>query len=108
MDGAMPPLPLPRGPTSAHVLGALRRAPHVLDPFTPPAPDDPLADDDLQLPLSPCCERHSRGFDGVDERGGWEPSLLAFRAQLEGRFERAPEPAVPPLARSKLPPAEDM
>ncbi len=51
----------------------------------PPAPDDA---EDLQLALYCCYELHYRGFDGVDERWEWEPSLLAFRAALERRFER--------------------
>ena len=44
--------------------------------------------EDLQLALYCCYELHYRGFDGVDERWEWEPSLLALRAELERRFER--------------------
>ena len=103
----MPALPSPRGATSAFVIDALRRSPAALDRFTPPAPDEPLADDDLQLALYVCYELHYRGFDGVDERWEWEPSLLAFRAMLEAEFERALEAAVPPY-RSDLPAADEM
>ena len=43
--------------------------------------------DDLHLALYCCYELHYRGFEGVDDRWEWEPSLLAFRAELERRFE---------------------
>src|SRR5215210_4637558 len=104
----MPPLPPSRGAISTFVLDALRRDPHALAPFRPPTPSDPLSDDDLQLALYVCYELHYRGFDGVDERWEWEPSLLALRAQLEAQFERALEEAVPPLAASELPAAGEM
>ena len=32
-------------------------------------------------------ELHYRGFEGVDERWEWEPSLLALRSVLEDIFE---------------------
>ena len=47
------------------------------------APDD---DEDLHLALYCCYELHYRGFDNVDERWEWEPSLLALRATLERHF----------------------
>ena len=47
---------------------------------------DPLVDDDLHLALYVMYELHYRGFAGVDEAWEWEPSLLAFRAELERAF----------------------
>jgi hypothetical protein len=48
---------------------------------------DPLDDDDLQLALYTCYELHYEGFEGVDERWEWEPSLIAARGRLERAFE---------------------
>jgi hypothetical protein len=107
-SGPMPPLPPSRGATSAHILDALRREPHALEPFEVPEPADPLSDDDLQLTLYVCYELHYRGFEGVDERWEWEPSLLALRAQLEARFERALEAEVPAAGAGELPAPEEM
>jgi hypothetical protein len=56
---------------------------------------DPLADLDLQLALYVAYELHYAGFDGVDERWEWAPSLLTFRAALERPFEAAVEALVP-------------
>ena len=83
----MPRLPAPRGPISEFVLAALREPPHELRAFAMALPSDVLADDDLQLALYCLYELHYRGFDGVDERWEWEPSLLAFRGALERAFE---------------------
>jgi hypothetical protein len=77
----VPILPEPRGGASAALLTALCDAPHTL---TLPDPDDA---EDLQLALYCCYELHYRGFDGVDERWEWEPSLLALRSVLEDIFE---------------------
>jgi hypothetical protein len=105
----MPVLPESRGATSAFLLDALRRAPHMLEPFElPPVDGDPLADDDLQLALYVCYELHYRGFEAVDERWEWEPSLLGLRRELETRFERALEAAVPPAGAGELPSPEEM
>src|SRR3954454_6555369 len=104
----MPSLPPSRGAISTFVLDALRREPHALEPLELSAPADALADDDLQLALYVCYELHYRGFDGIDERWEWEPSLLALRAALEAQFERALEAAVPSLDPSDLPAAEEM
>ncbi len=78
----MPTLPLPRGPVSEALLAALRDPPHQLDLDT----GEPEYED-LHLALYCCYELHYRGFDGVDDGWEWEPSLLAFRAQLERHFE---------------------
>ena len=99
----MPQLPAVRGPLSAFVVDALTSAPHDLS--RPPAVEtrDAVTDDDLQLALYCCYELHYRGFDDVDERWEWAPSLLAFRATLETVFEAAlvavvgePDERVPP------------
>jgi len=52
-------------------------------------PEDPLADEDLQLALYLCYELHYRGLPGVSELWEWEPSLLAARRELEQPFEMA-------------------
>jgi hypothetical protein len=77
----VPVLPQPRGAAGSALLSALSSPPSVLDA---PAPDD---FEDLQLALYCCYELHYRGFDGVDPRWEWEPSLLAFRGALEREFE---------------------
>jgi Iron-containing redox enzyme len=69
------------------LLNELRAPAHRLPPIALPEPADPLADDDLQLALYALYELHYRGFDGVDERWEWEPSLLAVRSVLEDIFE---------------------
>ena len=78
----MSSLPQPRGPVSEVLLSALRRPPHALD-----VPEGEIEAEDLQLALYCCYELHYRGFEGVDDRWEWEPSLLAFRGELERRFE---------------------
>ena len=94
MPEVAPLLPTPRGPISAQLLAALVQPPHDLG--LPPATDeDPLGGEDSQLALYCCYELHYRGFDGVDERWEWLPALLAFRQELEARFEAALEAAVP-------------
>jgi hypothetical protein len=82
-------LPHPRGPLSTHVLSALGEVPHELPPVGMPRIADPLTDHDLQLALYCCYELAYRGFDGVDERWEWNPSLIRFRGQLETLFEDA-------------------
>jgi hypothetical protein len=67
---------------SEALFAGLRQAPHRLG-----EPSGTIAHEDLHLALYCCYELHYRGFEGVDERGEWEPSLLAFRAELERRFE---------------------
>ncbi|MDA0167264.1 iron-containing redox enzyme family protein [Solirubrobacter ginsenosidimutans] len=61
----------------------MRKPPHALAGV----PGD-AGPEDLQLALYCCYELHYRGFEGVDDRWEWEPSLLALRAELERRFER--------------------
>src|SRR3954469_14876692 len=84
-----PPLPQPRGPLSEHVLRALTQAPHDLPP-APPATGHVLrGDDDFHLTLYCLYELHFRGFQGVDDRWEWDPSLLRVRRKLESCFEEA-------------------
>jgi Iron-containing redox enzyme len=92
----MSSLPAPRGPLSEAVFDALRQAPHGLS-----AMPDAADDEDLHLALYCCYELHYRGFDGVDDRWEWEPSLLELRGELEHRFEgelneRVGPPGEPP------------
>ena len=72
----MSSLPRPRGEVTERLFAALRKPPHAVDPVT-----TPVADEDLQLALYCCYELHYRGFEGVDDRWEWEPSLLALRAR---------------------------
>jgi hypothetical protein len=90
----VPVLPEPRGELSAYLLGELRAPVHALSAVPPVRPSDPLADEDVQLALYCLYELHYRGFGGVDESWEWEPSLLAFRAELERAFEGAVRDAV--------------
>src|SRR3954454_14151135 len=78
----MSALPTPRGPLTEMLLDVLRQAPHEL-----PALPDAADEEDLHLALYCCYELHYRGFDGVDARWEWEPSLLGLRGALERRFE---------------------
>ena len=78
-------LPGPRGPLTGFLLDHLHQPPHPL-PRGPRPADDPLYGDDAALALYVLYELHYRGFEGVDDRWEWEPSLLAFRARLEERF----------------------
>jgi hypothetical protein len=88
-------LPSPRGPISEALLAALVDAPGHRGLHTQEPTAAPLGDDDLHLALYLCYELHYRGLPGVDERWEWEPELLAFRAELEQRFENALLDAVP-------------
>jgi hypothetical protein len=55
---------------------------------------DPLSDQDLQLALYLCYELHYRGLPGVADEWEWEPTLLAWRRDLEAAFEAALSAAV--------------
>src|SRR5918992_12830 len=81
-------LPLPRGPVTAMLVDELSRPPQDLPAgpdatFTSPGAPAPaevaLTDEDLQLALHVCYELHYQGFDEVDDRWEWHPSLLALR-----------------------------
>ena len=97
----MAKLPDPRGELSEYLLSELRFPVHgLVSPPAPVAAADVLSDEDLQLALYCCYELHYRGFEGVDDDWEWEPSLLAFRGELERIFEAAVRGAVgdPPAA----------
>ena len=98
-------LPAPRGEISAWLIDALARPVAALPCLPLPGFEDPLADDDFQVALYVCYELHYRGFADVDERWEWEPSLLAFRARLEDRFDAALHPSVP-FPRDAIPAGE--
>jgi hypothetical protein len=90
-------LPDPRGPLSAALVERLPLAVTELSrPVIGPAVD-PLAEDDLQLALFLCHELHYGGFEGVDDEWEWQPSLVAFRNELErAMVERLIAEAGPP------------
>ena len=81
-------LPLSRGPLSDYLLERLRWQPHALVdvPEVGSTVLDPLVDDDLHLALYLCYELHYLGWAGVQDGWEWEPSLLAFRRELEDCF----------------------
>ena len=87
-DTRPPPLPPPRGPISAWLTERLREDPDERVDHPVPPSDDPWADDH-QLALYVCYELHYRGFAGVAAQWEWDPSLLAFRAELESGFLHA-------------------
>jgi Iron-containing redox enzyme len=78
-----PQLPEPRGPASHALIGYLRGTER------PPEAGriDGADANDLQLALYVAYELHYRSFDGVDDRMEWDPAVLAFRSELERRFE---------------------
>jgi hypothetical protein len=57
---------------------------------------DLLTDDDAQLALTVCYELHYESFAGVDDGWEWDPTLLGFRAGLEGAFVNRLEDEVGP------------
>jgi hypothetical protein len=89
-----PDLPLPRGPLSEFLAGALALPAHALGQ-APAAAGSPLDGEDFQLSLYLLYELHYRGFTGVDELWEWNPSLVAIRAALERAFEDALRRALP-------------
>jgi Iron-containing redox enzyme len=96
-------LPPPRGELSEALLAVIAEPPgdHEGRLGSVPMPTgEALSGEDLQLALYLCYELHYRGLPGVDERWEWSPRLLAFRAALEERFERALLEAVPMEAAS--------
>ncbi len=88
-------LPTPRGPVTATLFEELASPPHGFDPPPVSATRPAVEDEDLQLALFTCYELHYQGFDEVDDRWEWEPSLLATRQLLERRFEDGLAEAVP-------------
>jgi hypothetical protein len=94
---AAPPLPSPRGPLTAFLFERLHAPPGALK-GAPDTVDDPLDGEDASLALYCCYELHYRGFDGVDARWEWEPSLLALRQRLEQAFEARVAEVAGPVA----------
>jgi hypothetical protein len=95
---APPQLPEPRGPLSEVVLAALAEPAHELPPVPPATGDVLQGDEDFHLTLYCLYELHYRGFEGVDDRWEWEPSLLRVRQKLENCFEEALRAAIPTSA----------
>jgi pyrroloquinoline quinone (PQQ) biosynthesis protein C len=92
-------LPRPRGPFSEAVQARLEGRSGALPPVG--AEIDVLADDDLQLALWMLYELHYRGFDGhVDLE--WDPGTIAWRRELESRFETALRAATAPYVDEAL------
>lgn len=87
-------LPAPRGPISSVVIETLRsRPPGVMAPVH--IDDDPLIGDDFHLGLYLLYELHYTAIEGVDPDWEWDPALLAFRAELERRFQSELQQMVP-------------
>jgi Iron-containing redox enzyme len=86
-----PLLPDARGRLSEWIIERLNSSPgEPVRPYAlPPLDDDPMFGDDFHLALYVCYELHYRGFQGVDERWEWDPSVLAFRSSLEKAFTAA-------------------
>src|SRR5436305_2015799 len=79
-----PKLPRAVGPLSSAVIDALRGRPALHDrPIDVPLYEADPYGLDLQLALYICYELHFRGFDGVNPRWEWNPSLLRARGRLE-------------------------
>jgi hypothetical protein len=90
-----PPLPRPRGPLSAYLVELLRGAPGAVGGDAPGAAGDPVEGEDGPLALYVLYELNYRGFEGVDGRWEWDPSLLALRRRVEEAFERRLRDLVP-------------
>ena len=98
-------LPRPRGPLSEAVHARLEGRPHEL-----PALDtalDVLSDDDLHLALWMHYELHYRGFDGCADLE-WDPGTIAWRRELESRFESALRSATAPYVEDALGCSDDV
>lgn len=82
-----PSLPTARGPLTAALFAHWATG----RPLAIRVPDgaDPLTDDDFHLALWCCYQLHHTGFDGVEDDLEWELATLAFRDELERRFEAA-------------------
>ena len=78
-------LPRARGPFSEEMLGLFAGA--GVRSERPPAPEDPLGDDDLHLALYLAYELHYRGLPGVSDDLEWDAPVLAVRRGLESMFE---------------------
>ena len=82
-----PKLPHAVGPLSSAIIDAVRGRPALHDrPIDIPMYEADPYGLDLQLALYICYELHYRGFDGVNPRWEWNPSLLRARGRLEETF----------------------
>jgi Iron-containing redox enzyme len=88
-------LPAPRGPIStalfACLLGEPGPVPSQLVELVDTLPEttaDARSDEDVQISLWTCYGLTYDGFEDVDARWEWQPSLLAVRGGLEAVFER--------------------
>ena len=88
-------LPAPRGPVSTALFDCLSGAPGPVPSLLTELVDalrattaDARSDEDVQISLWVCYGLTYAGFDDVDERWEWQPSLLAVRGGLEAVFER--------------------
>lgn len=83
LPARVPMLPQARGGLTEQLFAQLRRPPGRLRAF-----GEPEDFEDAALALYVMYELHYRGFDDVDERWEWQPSVLQTRAELESTFER--------------------
>lgn len=81
-------LPSPRGPLSSALFSLLKKPPHDLPGEVRELVGAPDAED-AQITLFACYALHYAGFDDVDSRWEWSPSLLSIRGALEDHFERS-------------------
>jgi Iron-containing redox enzyme len=90
-----PALPSPRGPLSEELIVSLRGGPVIAEPLS--RGSGGVFGEDHQLALYVLYELHYRGFQDVDDRLEWDPSLLRLRAALEADFEARLREEIPSL-----------
>src|SRR5918995_3486418 len=90
-----PALPSPRGPLSEELIVSLRGGPAIAEPLS--RGSGGVFGEDHQLALYVLYELHYRGFQDVDDRLEWDPSLLRLRAALEADFEARLREEIPSL-----------
>ena len=82
-----PRLPAPRGPLSQALVDHLQTSTPLVSRIREGV--DVLVDDDFHLALWCCYELHYQGFADIDDAAEWDLQVLAFRYDLEERFEQA-------------------
>src|ERR671910_2230774 len=90
-----PALPSPRGLLSEELIVSLRGGPAIAEPLS--RGSGGVFGEDHQLALYVLYELHYRGFQDVDDRLEWDPSLLRLRAALEADFEARLREEIPSL-----------
>jgi len=100
-------MPTARGPASEALLAGLAEPPGRMPPVPMPT-DDPLDGEDQHLALYLLYELHYRGLPEVDDRWEWDPSQLAVRGALEGRFEAALRERLGPPGEGAAPDETDL